>query len=174
MPEYVFCWPRWPAHGTVCARCRTRGRQQDGTIKRIASLVRTYNTPFTTTYSSLHRFDGLSPSALTNKGFRVSSSLWSCAIFPGTFQPLTSRPFTEASEAGVPRYFSSRRWRRGFLGPLVPPCSRLLSKSGSGCRPGLSSRKSRTWQIDRGGGNRVFRVFDGGLQEFIKHWQVSS
>lgn len=122
----------------MCAKCKTTWRQQVGTIKRVTSFACKYNTPFVTTYLFLHRLNTLSHSAFSNSGFKDSSPLCSFEIFSGILQPLASRPSTDVSQAGVPRYFSSRHCRRDFLGPLVPPCNRLLSKSGNGCRPALA------------------------------------
>ncbi len=138
MRVYVLCWARWPAHGTVCARCNTRGRQDRGTIKRKTSPVCTYNTSFCKTYCSLTTLGSLVQPTFANNGFKVSSSRCSLLIFSGTCQPLTSRPSVEGLGTGVPMYFMRRRWRRVFLGPLVPPCSRLLSKSGKGWTPALA------------------------------------
>ncbi len=52
--------------------------------------------------------------------------------------PATSIKIFHVSEAWVPRCFSSSHCRCYFLGPLVPPCNKLLSKSGNDCRPDLT------------------------------------
>ncbi len=76
MHAYVFCWPRWPSQGTVCAKCKTIWRQQVGTIKRVTSFAWKHSAPFVRTYLSLHGLDTLSRSAFLNSGFKDSSSLW--------------------------------------------------------------------------------------------------
>ncbi len=123
---------------TVCAKCKTTWWQQVWTIKRVISFACKYSTPFVRTYLSWHRLDTWSCSAFSKSGFKDSSSLCSFEIFSGILQPLASRSSTNVSEAGVPRCFSSSHCRCYFLGPLVPPCNKLLSKSGNDCRPDLT------------------------------------
>lgn len=134
MHVYVFCWTIWPGHGTVCASCKTREWHDRGTTKRVTSPVYTYDTSFTTTYCSSHTLDSLLYSTLANKGINVYSSLCNLPISSGICHPLTSRHSVDGLGTGTSKNLAKCCCQHDFLGPLVPPCNRLSSKSGSGCR----------------------------------------
>ncbi len=68
----------------------------------------------------------------------LSLQFWDILWDPPATSITSIRSSTNVSEAGVPRCFSSSHCRCYFLGPLVPPCNKLLSKSGNDCRPDLT------------------------------------
>ena len=52
MRKYVFCCPRCPAHGMVCATCDTKFLQLEGTTNRFPSTPVQNKIPLSTTYCS--------------------------------------------------------------------------------------------------------------------------
>ncbi len=110
----------------------TSGWQGVGTKRRLWSLSIRYSISFSTVNLSLPTHLSFCPD-FANKGVNESSCLCNTAMLFGTSQ-VELYVFGSVGHS----CFSKRHWRRVFLGPLVPPSHRLLSKCGSGSIPGFA------------------------------------